>query len=163
MFPRGPRMPMRPMNPYYGPRPFQQMPRQFPQRGASGGGGLLSKLFSKNNSRMGMNPIIGGQTIQNSSGGFLKNLLNPEAASGMFSNIQKVMGVANQVGPMVQQYGPMVKNLPTLIKLYKEINSDDEETETDVQSIEEELEVPTEEEEELVTVTKQRSKPRLYI
>lgn len=161
MFPRGPRMPMRPMNPYYGPRSFQPMPRQFAPRGG-GGGGLLSKLLSKNGTTM--NRAIGGHAVQKSSGGLLANLLNPENASGMFSNIQKVMGVANQVGPMVQQYGPMIRNLPTLIKLYKEINSDDESTDTDVSSIEEEVEVPTAEEEESVSNTSDRSsKPRIYI
>ncbi|KAA0549388.1 hypothetical protein FZW96_05610 [Bacillus sp. BGMRC 2118] len=164
MFPRGPRMPMRqPMNPYYGPRAFQAMPRQFPQRGG-GGGGLLSKLFSKNSAKVGINPIIGARNIPKSSGGFLANLLNPEGASGMFSNIQKIVGVANQVGPMVQQYGPMVKNIPSLIQLYKEINSDDEVADSNDNSVEEELEIPTQSVEETSTVTKKRSSsPRLYI
>lgn len=163
MIPRGPRIPMRQMNPYqYGPRMFQPMPRQFTGRGG-GGGGILSKLFSNKNG-MAMNRAIGGHAMPKSSGGILANLLNPENASGMFSNIQKVMNVANQVGPMVQQYGPMVRNLPTLIKLYKEINSDDDNTESDVQSIEEEIDIPTVEEEEFVFNSKDKSsKPRLYI
>ena len=38
---------------------------------------------------------------------------------GMFQNVQKALGVAQQVMPMVQKFGPMVKNVPALINMAK--------------------------------------------
>jgi hypothetical protein len=157
-------MPMGPMNNANGFMPFNQMPQG--TTAPRGAGGLLSKLFSKQGGATAMNGIA-GQTLNQGSGGFLSNLTNPGGAAGMLGNIQKVMNVANQVGPMVQQYGPMVKNIPSLIKLYKELNSDDDTDETDQVEATEEKEVPTmaetENEVESVTIVKGTSKPKLYI
>ncbi|WP_164988833.1 VrrA/YqfQ family protein [Fictibacillus sp. S7] len=38
----------------------------------------------------------------------------------MVENVQKMLQVAETMGPMVKQYGPMVKNLPDMMKSLKE-------------------------------------------
>ncbi|MBM7660812.1 hypothetical protein JOC85_001584 [Bacillus mesophilus] len=163
MFPGGPRMPMGPMNQMSGFSPFQTLGRgaQMAQAPARGAGGLLSKLFSKQGAgAAGAFNNMAGQSLQQGSGGFLSNLLaNP---GGMLNNVQKAIGVANQVGPMVQQYGPMVRNIPSLIKLYKEFNSSDDST---TEEVVEEKEVPVSKKTpvEKTAVSKGTSKPKLYI
>ena len=41
----------------------------------------------------------------------------------------KALGVAQQVTPMIQQYGPLVRNLPGMVKMFRQLNSDDTEAE----------------------------------
>jgi hypothetical protein len=159
MFPRGPRMPMGQMNNVNRFMPFNQMPRA--PMAPRGAGGLLYKLFSRQGGASAMNGIA-GQTFKGGVGGFLSNLTNPGSAAGMLGNIQKVMNVANQVGPMVQQYGPMIRNIPSLITLYKEFNRDDD---SDQVESTEKKEVPTmsKADDESVAIVKGTSKPKLYI
>jgi hypothetical protein len=156
MFPRGPRIPMHQMNRFNSFMPYNQMARPMPRRGA---GGLLSKLFPRQGAS-GVSRMMG----QQGGGNFLANLTNPANAGSMLNNIQKVMNVANQVGPMVQQYGPMIRNIPSLIKLYKELSADDE---TEEVAPTEEKEVPAipdaDENNQPEATNKGTSKPKLYI
>ncbi|WP_456278260.1 VrrA/YqfQ family protein [Bacillus sp. AK128] len=157
-------MPMGPMNNMNGFSPFQSLARgaaQMPQAPTRGAGGLLSKLFSKQGAgAAGALNNVAGQSLQQGSGGFLSNLLaNP---GGMLNNVQKAIGVANQVGPMVQQYGPMVRNIPSLIKLYKEFNSSDD-AKTDEVVEEKEVPVAKENSTDKPVVEKGISKPKLYV
>lgn len=161
MFPRGSRVPMRPMNQInWFPPPHQFVHNPMVRKGS---GGLLSKFFPKQSP---MNSF-GGPSIQQGTGGFLSNFLsNPGSVTGMLENIQKALNVANQVGPMVQQYGPMVKNLPTLIKLYKELNSSDNEPSVaNTQNKEDAKEVPVSNSKKLeqTAIKKGPSTPKLYI
>ncbi|EZP76177.1 hypothetical protein H839_12909 [Parageobacillus genomosp. 1] len=45
----------------------------------------------------------------------------------MLTNVQKMLGIAQNVMPMVQQYGPLIKNLPAMIRIWKELKPADEE------------------------------------
>ncbi|MFZ3588178.1 VrrA/YqfQ family protein [Bacillus sp. DJP31] len=188
MFPRGARVPMGQMYNMSRISPFQPFPGSqapIPSRGAGGllskflpkqgvmngiqspgqgAGGFLSNLLSKQGAMKGIGAQIPGQ----GAGGFLSNLLtNPGAASGMLNNIQKAVNMANQVAPMVQQYGPMVKNIPSLIKLYRELgSSDDAEDKKGVEDTVEAKDVPVSidsKEEEMPNIKKGTSKPKLYI
>jgi len=141
--------PMPPMNTrgFYPPQP-RQMPimrqptlpmmrgGQFaPQAAARGGGlkGILSRIIPGNQAAGPVNPqgLIQGVTTASRSGapGILQGLTNPSNISSMLGNVQKVLGMAQQVTPMVQQYGPLIKNLPAMIKIYRELNSEDTSTE----------------------------------
>jgi len=62
----------------------------------------------------------------------LQNLVNPANLTSMLGNVQKALNTAEQIMPMVQQYGPLVKNIPAMIKMYKELSSDDEAVDEDV-------------------------------
>jgi hypothetical protein len=153
---RGPRYPMGPMNNMRNFSPYQPFGRiQVPNRGA---GGLLSKLLSK----PGAINSFGSQPLQKGAGGFLSNLLsNPSSAGGMLNNIQRAVNVANQVGPMVQQYGPMVRNIPSLIKLYKELKtSDDDPNEDDTEA--KDIPISSTPEKKIVIKTGTTT-PKLYI
>ncbi len=137
--------PMPPMNTrgFYPPQP-RQMPimrqptlpmmrgGQFtPQTATRGGGlkGILSRIIPGNQAVGPVNPqgLIQGVTTASRSGapGILQGLTNPSNISSMLGNVQKVLGMAQQVTPMVQQYGPLIKNLPAMIKIYRELNSED--------------------------------------
>jgi len=131
MFPN----PMRPPFPQKQmfPRVPMRTPFQFPIRPnpanqmMTGGGmrtgglkGLLARIFPS--SRMPM----GTMNAANTAAGGLQGLTNPTNLSSMLGNVQKALGVAQQITPMVQQYGPLVKNLPAMIKLYKELKSNDD-------------------------------------
>lgn len=107
----------------------QQLGSQMATRGAGGGGlkGLLSRIMpGSQGAAGGINPqnLIGGaNAASNATRGSLQGLMNPSNISGMLGNVQKVLGMAQQVTPMVQQYGPLVKNLPAMLKIYRELNS----------------------------------------
>lgn len=138
-------------------RPPGFMGGGFPAQGMGrAGGGFLSKLLSgfkgggaANPAAMmqaGMNPanfmqgtmnpanFMGAAANTASTGGaggsFLSNFTNPANLGSMLGNVQKVLHTAESVMPMVQQYGPLVKNIPSMIKLYKELNSSDDEEES---------------------------------
>ncbi|AZB44907.1 spore coat protein [Bacillus sp. FJAT-42376] len=85
---------------------------------AAGGGirGLLSRFM----------PSAGGAgNIAGAAQQGITGLANPSNITGMLGNVQKVLGMAQQVTPMVQQYGPLVRNLPAMIKMFSQLNSDD--------------------------------------
>ncbi|WP_052659517.1 VrrA/YqfQ family protein [Bacillus alveayuensis] len=99
--------------------PFYNMPSFSPRPRF---GGFLTRLFSGGRAasphyfNMGMPPIQNAANSVNAGGG-IANILG---------NVQKALGIAQQVTPMVQQYGPLIKNLPSMIKLFKELESTDE-------------------------------------
>lgn len=102
-------------------------------RGTGGGGlkGLISRFLPGSQGAAAGNPqgfIGGANAVSNATraSGGLQGLMNPSNISGMLGNVQRVLGMAQQVTPMVQQYGPLVKNLPAMIKIYRELNSNDD-------------------------------------
>lgn len=130
------------MNPITQMRPPMTLPTTQPQ----GLGGILSKLLGKGNvasnslqgmSRMGfpvsrgmfgpgIPPGMGGMVNSGGSASGLSGILNNLSSGGipgMLNNVQKAIGVAQQVGPMIQQYGPFIKNMPAMFKIMKEINN----------------------------------------
>jgi len=63
---------------------------------------------------------------EGSSTGFLSRVLGGDTSiTGIIGNMQRAVQTAQQVTPMIQQYGPIVKNLPSLYKIFKEVNIDD--------------------------------------
>ncbi|CAM3926655.1 VrrA/YqfQ family protein [Mesobacillus thioparans] len=137
----GPGMGPRPMQ----SNPFGQVPMmpqgQMPRMGGRNmrsrqGGGLLSKILGRSTGQ-GNGPggfLTGANTATRgaaSGGGILKSLADPSALNGFLTNTQKVLGTAQQFGPMIQQYGPLVRNLPSMWKLYrglKDLPDADEQT-----------------------------------
>lgn len=84
-------------------------------------GGFLSRLFSRGQPLPPSSPWLGPALQRaasagagtNAGGGFL----------GMLTNAQKMLGIAQNVMPMVQQYGPLIKNLPAMIRIWKELKT----------------------------------------
>lgn len=63
---------------------------------------------------------------EGSSTGFLSRMLGGDTSiTGIIGNMQRAVQTAQQVTPMIQQYGPIVKNLPSLYRIFKEVNTDD--------------------------------------
>ncbi|MGP3559780.1 MULTISPECIES: VrrA/YqfQ family protein [Geobacillus] len=120
------RPPMMP-SPFTGtpPAPFARMPAGVPRPGS--GGGLLARLFSRGQAPFAapspwglpllQNTAANATTAANTSGGFI----------GMLNNVQKMLGIAQNVMPMVQQYGPLIRNLPAMIRIFRELKPADEE------------------------------------
>lgn len=58
--------------------------------------------------------------------GLLSRVLGGDSSiTGIIGNMQRAVQTAQQVTPLITQYGPIVKNLPSLYKIFKEVNSDD--------------------------------------
>ena len=73
-------------------------------------------------------PMTGQPPDRKESGstGFLSRVLGGDTSiTGIIGNMQRAVQTAQQVTPMIQQYGPIVKNLPSLYKIFKEVNIDD--------------------------------------
>ena len=100
-----------PMGP---PRPGTYFPSQQPVQQPSGAPGFLSKLLGQAGS--GYIGQTGGGSVN------IESLLN---------NIQKTLKMAEQITPMIQQYGPLIKNAPAMLKLLREFNSNDDDSEHD--------------------------------
>ncbi len=63
---------------------------------------------------------------ESSSTGFISRMLGGDTSiTGIIGNMQRAVQTAQQVTPMLQQYGPIVKNIPSLYKIFKEVNIDD--------------------------------------
>ncbi|WP_025948920.1 VrrA/YqfQ family protein [Geobacillus thermocatenulatus] len=117
------RPPMMP-SPFAGrpPAPFTRMPT--PPFGPSGPGGFLARLFSRGqppaaaSSPWGLPflPNAASTAASNTGGGLV----------GMLNNVQKMLGIAQNVMPMVQQYGPLIRNLPAMIRIFRELKPADE-------------------------------------
>lgn len=105
---------------------FQPMGAAQQQAGARGGGiqGLLSKFLPGSAASGGTGAGLGGT---GSGLGGIQGLANPSTISNMLGNVQKALGVAQQVTLMIQQYGPLVRNLPGMVKMFRQLNSDDTE------------------------------------
>lgn len=85
--------------------------------GAARGGGLLARLFGRGAAQSAGSSLLGG------------GLPSAAAASGgmnfssMLTNAQKVLGLTQQVMPMVHQYGPLIRNMPMIWKIMRSNNS----------------------------------------
>ncbi|WP_353855214.1 VrrA/YqfQ family protein [Bacillus sp. Bos-x628] len=99
---------------------------------ALGGGAGIKGMVAK------FLPGAGGAGVSGGGAGLqgLQSFTNPATISSMLGNVQKVLGMAQQFTPMIQQYGPLVKNLPAMIKLYSQLGSADEETNTEEKTTE---------------------------
>lgn len=186
--------------------PFMRTPMQSPFQQTRGFRGLLSRLLGRGAIPTnfqgfpgggmfagrgmfgpGINPGIGGQFYSGGAQG-LSNLMNNFSSGGipgMLNNIQRVMGLAQQFGPMIQQYGPLVKNMPAMFKLMRALNNTDTDAdsesnadsttnqendtaskETANKENETEIDPPNLDdlkEEEATKLTVKPSKPKLYI
>jgi hypothetical protein len=122
------RPPIFPFSPM--PRSFSGMPPSFPAMRPPGPrpgfGGFLSRLFSRGQPIASPSPWITPAIHHaaastgagaNTGGGFI----------GMLTNVQKMLGIAQNVMPMVQQYGPLIKNLPAMVKIFRELKTTDQE------------------------------------
>lgn len=75
-------------------------------------------------------------TQQTATKGIGSKLLG-KMSSGQFNleslltNIQKALGMAEQITPMIQQYGPLIKSAPALLQLLKESPEGDDDTDYD--------------------------------
>lgn len=108
------------------PRGLFPGPQQPPSMGGRGSGGLLAKIFNrtpKHPSGFGPYPTGGfGSPLGGAGGGLSK-------ATNVLGNVQQVLHVAQQAAPIIQQYGPMIKNIPTMIQMWKLLQSSDNEEE----------------------------------
>ncbi|CAM4132435.1 hypothetical protein BAMA_22195 [Bacillus manliponensis] len=69
-------------------------------------------------------------------GTFFSNLIsNP---TGMLNNVEKVVQVAQSVGPVVEQYTPLVRSIPSLMKIFTSSNDSAEEATETKQDVTEE-------------------------
>jgi YqfQ-like protein len=111
-------------------------------RNNKGLGGIFSNLFSKSRgpntggaASQAITRAAGASASANASSGVgnifskLFSGVNGTGIANTLGNVQKMTQMAGTVIPTVQQYGPMVKNLPSLLKIFKEVNSDDGTTE----------------------------------
>ena len=121
MFPPRRSLPQIPTQGFNMQQPFGGFQQQVTNPGT---GGLLKRLFSGSSQVEGIANSSNVQGMLNPS--TLQSLANPANLSGMMGNVQKALKMAESVGPMVQQYGPLVKNIPSMWKIYKELNSDDD-------------------------------------
>ncbi|MFC0558065.1 VrrA/YqfQ family protein [Halalkalibacter alkalisediminis] len=130
------------MQPFFGP-PFSSMPMQAPMQGMSQaanmlpgghmspmagvgsqamrGGGVLSRLLGGlggGASNMASAPAMGGFSSAGAAGGM--------NFTTILTNAQKVLGLTQQVMPMIHQYGPLIRNAPALWKIMRSTNSTDD-------------------------------------
>ncbi|MCZ0755579.1 VrrA/YqfQ family protein [Anoxybacillus sp. J5B_2022] len=117
-----------PMFPPPATRPFPFPRSSFPARSLppyatppTTGGGFLSRLFSRGPA-MPSSPFAALTPMQNAAS---STSATGGGISGMLTNVQKMLGIAQNVMPMVQQYGPLVKNLPAMMKIWKELKTTD--------------------------------------
>lgn len=103
-------------------RPYQQYPQYMqgqPQMMPRQSQGAGPQMMSQNETRGGAEGTSSG------IGTFFSNLIsNP---TGMLNNVEKVVQVAQSVGPVVEQYSPIVRSIPSLIKVFTSKNSSSEE------------------------------------
>ncbi|MDG5470832.1 VrrA/YqfQ family protein [Jeotgalibacillus sp. ET6] len=110
--------------------------------------GGLRNLFqgAGNSSPNPITPFYSGSNAPESSSRGIASLLSGGSGSGSgatsafsMASIQKWVGstqqmiqTAQQALPMIQQYGPLVRNFPAMWKLYRSLNSEDKENDTDL-------------------------------
>lgn len=78
----------------------------------------------------------------------------------MLTNVQKMLGIAQNVVPMVQQYGPFVKNLPAMIKIFRELKPTDDNSESETSDINPAKEKEAKEEKKPHSKDQKEHKPR---
>lgn len=151
--------------------------------------GLIGRLLGKSKQKAAPQnlfapPSQGKQETRsnNSGGGIMETLRNPEGITNMLNNTQKVLQAAEQFTPIVQQYGPMIKNLPSMWNIIRAFSSNDNDKKEEPKqeeniSKETVTEIPTEEspkstteqtaQQKMAKKPKQKKKktsgPKLYI
>ncbi|MBP3951276.1 VrrA/YqfQ family protein [Bacillus suaedae] len=86
--------------------------------GAARGGGLLARLFGRGAAQSAGSSLLGGGLQSAAASGGMN-------FSSMLTNAQKVVGLTQQVMPMVHQYGPLIRNMPMIWKIMRSNNSSD--------------------------------------
>jgi hypothetical protein len=86
---------------------------------ASRGGGLLSRLF-------------GGGAAKATSASMMGSFPTTAAQGGLnfttiLTNAQRVLGLTQQVVPMIQQYGPLIRNAPAIWRIMRSTDSSGDE------------------------------------
>ncbi|MBA2873507.1 YqfQ family protein [Thermaerobacillus caldiproteolyticus] len=169
MFPPTPARSFPLMNASFPTQPIQPRP---------GLGGFLARLFSRGQPAP---PVPHGfmmPTLQNAATNVAAN--TGGGLGGILTNVQRMLGIAQNVVPMVQQYGPLVKNIPAMMKIWKELKTTNEEENEENEEKEEKEEkqekkkktsssvkrdIPTAKATDREKTTKEPkpSKPKLYI
>jgi len=102
-------------------RPFFAAGRMQPFRQ----GGLFSRILQRQPARI-QHPYslfsFGPGQAQTGSG-LLQGLTNPQRISNVLRQTQQFLQAAQQITPMIQQYGPIVRNLPSFLKIYREMKA----------------------------------------
>ena len=111
--------------------PFARMPAPFPRPG--GAGGLLARLFSRGQPPTVVPSPSGMPLLQNTAANAATTANTGSGFIGMLNNVQKMLGIAQNVVPMVQQYGPLVRNLPGMIRIFRELKPADKKEENPTQ------------------------------
>ncbi|NSL50306.1 hypothetical protein HR057_00830 [Bacillus sp. P2(2020)] len=156
------------------PNPMHHQPRGFGQLFSKlfgfggnhapfqGGIGFGSHGFNfPNMFGSGFQPGVGPQMFGGASG--FSNLLGNFSSGGlpgMLNNIQKAIGIAQQIGPMVQQYGPFIKNMPAMLKMMKELNSIDSNETNDSENENSDSDEHMQHQEEQLFIHKTTNKPK---
>jgi hypothetical protein len=117
--------------------------RPLPQQMGRGPGGLLARLFNRTPQNIshfhqgffggGFGPSFGSGAPSGGIGSGLGKVSN------VIGNIQQAINVVQQVAPIVQQYGPIIKNVPTMIQMWKMLQSSDDEEDKGDESKEQEV------------------------
>ncbi|SDH49413.1 VrrA/YqfQ family protein [Alteribacillus bidgolensis] len=86
---------------------------------------------------------------------------------GTLQNVQNVLKVAETAAPLIKQYGPLVRNIPTFLRLIKELGSSDS-NESDDNKSEENDNNDTDDDKETTSLSddneqKNAAAPKLYI
>ncbi|MDQ0205561.1 VrrA/YqfQ family protein [Alkalicoccobacillus murimartini] len=128
-----------PMQPYarnpfmFGPGPGMPPPTAFfgqgPQaaqgfiQGAGGRVGLLARLFGGGG---GAGSALASSAFPSTAAAGGGSFLSGINFSSILQNAQRIMGITQQVMPMVQQYGPIIRNAPTLWRIMRSQSSEQE-------------------------------------
>ncbi|MDR7072772.1 VrrA/YqfQ family protein [Fictibacillus barbaricus] len=132
--------------------------------------------FQVNPHMYGMNRVPGMNAmppIPGSVDRFLGTIGNGGVPGGgtnvftMLTNVQKVLKVAETMGPMIKQYGPAMRNLPSLMTAFKDFQSggssknDDDSTSPDTSNKAEEKEKNQEKKEDNELIKKEKDKKEI--
>jgi hypothetical protein len=71
------------------------------------------------------NPFQFGPIANTRTSG-IPSWLTPNSISRFLGQTQQILHTGQQLGGMVQQYGPIIKNLPALWKIYRSVNTSQE-------------------------------------
>ncbi|MBB3906885.1 hypothetical protein B6A27_12790 [Anoxybacillus sp. UARK-01] len=122
-------------------------------------GGFLSRLLSRGQPMMPSSPFSSLPMMQNAVSS-ASTATSGGGISGMLTNVQKMLGIAQNVVPMVQQYGPFVKNLPAMIKIFRELKPTDDNSESETSDINPAKEKEAKEEKKQHSKDQKEHKPR---
>ncbi|MED4876273.1 VrrA/YqfQ family protein, partial [Anoxybacillus geothermalis] len=93
----------------------------------------LARLFSRGQPPAAVASPWGLPLLQNTAANAATTANTGGGLIGMLNNVQKMLGIAQNVVPMVQQYGPLIRNLPAMIRIFRELKPADEKEENPTQ------------------------------